>query len=108
MGAAGATGATGAMGAMGAVGASVRRACCVRQPGCGERAAKRQRWRRDKGVDVTIGGIIASIRQLKTRKGDRMAVIMLEDPHGSVEVVIFPEAYGKCGVGARTRARWSS
>jgi DNA polymerase III subunit alpha len=53
-------------------------------------------FRRDKGVDVTIGGIIASIRQLKTRKGDRMAVIMLEDPHGSVEVVVFPEAFGKC------------
>jgi DNA polymerase-3 subunit alpha len=53
-------------------------------------------YRRDKGVDVTIGGIIASIRALKTRKGDRMAVIMLEDPHGSVEVVVFPEAYGKC------------
>jgi DNA polymerase-3 subunit alpha len=53
-------------------------------------------YRRDKGVDVAIGGIIASIRQLKTRKGDRMAVIMLEDPHGSVEVVVFPEAYGKC------------
>ena len=53
-------------------------------------------YRRNGGVDVTIGGIIASIRPLKTRKGDRMAVIMLEDPHGSVEVVIFPEAYAKC------------
>jgi DNA polymerase-3 subunit alpha len=53
-------------------------------------------WRRDKGVDVAIGGIIASIRHLKTRKGDRMAVIMLEDPHGTVEVVIFPEAFAKC------------
>ena len=52
-------------------------------------------YRREKGVDVAIGGIIASIRQLKTRKGDRMAVIMLEDPHGSVEVVIFPEAFAK-------------
>jgi len=52
-------------------------------------------YRRDKGVDVAIGGIIASIRQLKTRKGDRMAVIMLEDPHGTVEVVIFPEAFTK-------------
>ncbi|HET9469334.1 MAG TPA: DNA polymerase III subunit alpha, partial [Vicinamibacterales bacterium] len=74
----GATGATGATGAMGA----------------GPNAANG--WRREKGVDVAIGGIIASIRQLKTRKGDRMAVIMLEDPHGTVEVVIFPEAYGKC------------
>jgi DNA polymerase-3 subunit alpha len=53
-------------------------------------------YRRNGGVDVAIGGIIASIRQLKTRKGDRMAVIMLEDAQGSVEVVIFPEAYGKC------------
>jgi DNA polymerase-3 subunit alpha len=47
------------------------------------------------GVDVAIGGIIASVRPLKTRKGDRMAVVMLEDPQGSVEVVIFPEAYAK-------------
>jgi DNA polymerase-3 subunit alpha len=52
-------------------------------------------YRRPAGVDVAIGGIIASIRQLKTRKGDRMAVIVLEDPHGSVEVVVFPEAYTK-------------
>jgi DNA polymerase-3 subunit alpha len=53
-------------------------------------------YRRNGGVDIVIGGIIASIRQLKTRKGDRMAVITLEDPHGSVEVVVFPEAYAKC------------
>jgi DNA polymerase-3 subunit alpha len=52
-------------------------------------------YRRPAGVDVAIGGIVASIRQLKTRKGDRMAVIMLEDRHGSVEVVVFPEAYTK-------------
>ena len=53
-------------------------------------------YRKNGGVDVAIGGIIASIRQLKTRKGDRMAVIMLEDALGSAEVVVFPEAYGKC------------
>jgi DNA polymerase-3 subunit alpha len=51
--------------------------------------------RRGNGADVAVGGIIGSIRQLKTRKGDRMAVIVLEDPHGGVEVVIFPEAYTK-------------
>jgi DNA polymerase III subunit alpha len=51
--------------------------------------------KRNGGGDVSIGGIIGSIRPLKTRKGDRMAVIMLEDPHGSIEVVIFPEAYHK-------------
>jgi DNA polymerase III subunit alpha len=52
-------------------------------------------YRRSGGVDVAVGGIVSSIRPLKTRKGDRMAVIMLEDPHGSVEVVVFPEAYTK-------------
>jgi DNA polymerase-3 subunit alpha len=51
--------------------------------------------KRNGGSEVAVGGIIASIRQLKTRKGDRMAVITLEDPHGSIEVVIFPEAYSK-------------
>jgi DNA polymerase-3 subunit alpha len=33
---------------------------------------------------------------LKTKKGDRMAAFVLEDPHGSVEVVTFPEAFAKC------------
>jgi DNA polymerase-3 subunit alpha len=45
--------------------------------------------------DVSIGGVIASVRPLKTRKGDRMAVFVLEDPTGSVEVVCFPEAFSK-------------
>src|SRR5262245_49016894 len=43
--------------------------------------------------DTSIGGIVAACRQLKTRKGDRMAVFTLEDAVGSVEVVVFPEAY---------------
>ena len=44
---------------------------------------------------MAVGGIVSAIRQLKTRKGDRMAVITLEDPHGSVEVVVFPETFAK-------------
>jgi DNA polymerase III subunit alpha len=51
--------------------------------------------RRNGGGEVAIGGIIASIRPLKTRRGDRMAVITLEDPQGSIEVVIFPETFTK-------------
>jgi DNA polymerase III subunit alpha len=43
--------------------------------------------------DTSVGGIIAACRQLKTRKGDRMAVFTLEDAIGSVEIVVFPEAY---------------
>jgi DNA polymerase-3 subunit alpha len=48
-------------------------------------------------ADVCVGGIVSGIRHLKTRKGDRMAVFNLEDPHGSVEVVVFPEAFSKSG-----------
>jgi DNA polymerase-3 subunit alpha len=43
--------------------------------------------------DTSIGGVIAVCRQLKTRKGDRMAVFTLEDAHGGVEVIAFPETY---------------
>jgi DNA polymerase-3 subunit alpha len=47
--------------------------------------------------DTSIGGIVAACRQLKTRKGDRMAVFTLEDAHGNVEVIAFPEAYQRAG-----------
>ena len=43
--------------------------------------------------DTSIGGIVATCRQLKTRKGDRMAVFTLEDAQGGVEVIAFPEVY---------------
>src|SRR5262249_2636198 len=43
--------------------------------------------------DTSIGGIVATCRQLKTRKGDRMAVFTLEDAAGGVEVIAFPETY---------------
>jgi DNA polymerase III subunit alpha len=44
-------------------------------------------------ADTSIGGIVAACRQLKTRKGDRMAVFTLEDAQGGVEVIAFPETY---------------
>jgi len=97
MGAMGATGATGATGAIGAIGAEGATGALGASGANVSPPSAANGWRRDKGVAVTIGGIIASIRQLKTRKGDRMAVIMVEDAHGTVEVVIFPEAFGKCG-----------
>ena len=45
--------------------------------------------------DTSIGGIVSTIRQLKTRKGDRMAVFTLEDAQGGVEVIAFPETFQK-------------
>ena len=47
--------------------------------------------------DISIGGIVSGLRPLKTRKGDRMCVITLDDAQGSVEVVVFPEAYKQYG-----------
>ncbi|MBI3402713.1 MAG: DNA polymerase III subunit alpha [Acidobacteria bacterium] len=44
-------------------------------------------------AETSVGGIVAAVRQLKTRKGDRMAVFTLEDSQGGVEVIAFPEAF---------------
>ncbi len=38
-------------------------------------------------------GIVSGIKELITKKGDRMAFITLEDLSGSVEVIVFPEVY---------------
>ena len=48
-------------------------------------------------ADVWASGIVAGLRPLKTKKGDRMAVFMLDDVGGSVEVVVFPETFGRHG-----------
>jgi DNA polymerase-3 subunit alpha len=48
--------------------------------------------RRD-GEFVTVGGIVESIKQMTTKKGDPMAFIRLEDTVGGVEVVVFNTVY---------------
>jgi DNA polymerase-3 subunit alpha len=50
----------------------------------GERADKEE---------VRIGGMVAALKELITKKGDRMAFVTLEDLSGSVEMVVFPEVY---------------
>jgi DNA polymerase-3 subunit alpha len=45
--------------------------------------------------EVSVGGIIAALRLIKTRKGDRMATFVLEDLEGGVESLVFPETYKK-------------
>jgi DNA polymerase-3 subunit alpha len=47
--------------------------------------------------DVWVGGIVSGLRPLKTKKGDRMCVFMLDDIAGSLEAVVFPETFGKHG-----------
>jgi DNA polymerase III subunit alpha len=46
-------------------------------------------------ADVWLGGIVSGLRPLKTKKGDRMAVFVLDDIAGGIEVVVFPETFAK-------------
>jgi DNA polymerase-3 subunit alpha len=47
--------------------------------------------------ETSIGGIVSGLRPLKTRKGDRMCVFMLDDASGSLEIVVFPETFKQFG-----------
>jgi DNA polymerase-3 subunit alpha len=47
------------------------------------------------GFEVAVGGIVSSLRVMRTKKGDAMGVILLEDWEGMVEVLVFPEAYAR-------------
>ena len=44
---------------------------------------------------IAVAGIISNRRSLTTRKGAQMAVITLEDRGGSLESVVFPDAFKK-------------
>ncbi len=43
--------------------------------------------------DVRIGGVVSTLKEITTKKGDRMAFIGLEDLAGMVEVVVFSDVY---------------
>jgi DNA polymerase-3 subunit alpha len=45
------------------------------------------------GQEVSVGGMITGLRQLRTRKGDSMAAFQLEDLSGTVQVLVWPNAY---------------
>jgi DNA polymerase-3 subunit alpha len=62
-----------------------------RKVDCGirELAARRE------GERVTVGGLISSVRQHVTKKGDPMAFVLLEDLTGSTEVTVFTKAYSQ-------------
>ncbi len=47
------------------------------------------------GSQVNVAGVIRSKKEITTRKGDRMAFLVLEDLTGSIEVVCFPDIYLK-------------
>ncbi|MDB9529060.1 trans-splicing intein-formed DNA polymerase III subunit alpha C-terminal partner DnaE-C [Oscillatoria sp. CS-180] len=49
--------------------------------------------------NITLSAIamLANVKPIVTKKGDRMAIVMLEDLSGSVEGVVFPRSYERIG-----------
>ncbi len=45
---------------------------------------------------VRIGGLISGVRSLRTKKGDLMAFVQVEDLQGTAEVIVFPDTYAEC------------
>lgn len=45
---------------------------------------------------VRIGGLIRSCKQLKSKNGEPMAFVTVEDIINTVEVLVFPDAYAGC------------
>jgi DNA polymerase-3 subunit alpha len=66
------------------VGAELRRKC--------DRALTDLERCRD-GEIVTVGGIVSSVKQLTTKKGDPMVFLRLDDLSGSAEAVVFNSVY---------------
>jgi DNA polymerase-3 subunit alpha len=54
--------------------------------------------------DCAVAGVVTGLRSLKTKKGDRMCVFMLEDEAAKVEVVVYPEAFARFGGSAADEA----
>jgi DNA polymerase-3 subunit alpha len=45
------------------------------------------------GQEIVIGGVVNNLKEITTKKGDRMAFVTLEDLKGVVEAIIFAELY---------------
>lgn len=49
------------------------------------------------GGEVKICGIIATVKSMLTKKGDRMAYLTVEDLQGTTEVIVFPDLFRTAG-----------
>jgi len=45
---------------------------------------------------VSIGGIVAAVKQITTKKGEPMGFVTFEDLAGTVEVIVFSDLYRQC------------
>jgi len=51
---------------------------------------------RSDGQLVRVGGLINGFKEHKSKKGERMGFLTLEDIVGAAEIVIFPEVFSQC------------
>ncbi len=49
--------------------------------------------KRQNGDEVKVCGLVSQLKEIVTKKGDRMAFLTLEDMSGFVEVILFPEVF---------------
>jgi len=45
------------------------------------------------GAEVRVCGLVSALKEIVTKKGDRMAFLTLEDMKGFIEVILFPEVF---------------
>lgn len=50
---------------------------------------------KDAKKKITLAGIVESIKKITTKKGETMAILMIEDPTGRIEVTLFPRTFAQ-------------
>ncbi len=50
---------------------------------------------RRNGEEVTVAAMVMSMRPMRSRKGDRWAILSLQDMTGGLEALVFPEAFAR-------------
>jgi DNA polymerase-3 subunit alpha len=50
---------------------------------------------RKNGEEITVAGIVIAMRSMRSRKGDRWGILTLQDTTGVLEVLAFPESFGR-------------
>ncbi len=47
------------------------------------------------GKNVTVAGLVGTVKRISTRKGDPMAFVTIEDRFSKLEVIVFPNLYAE-------------
>jgi len=50
---------------------------------------------RRNGEEIAVAGIVIAMRSMRSRKGDRWGILTLQDTTGVLEVLAFPESFGR-------------